>query len=164
MCKTCKCKKNENVGNVLNVNTVGTLDKKRYFSAVTDVIEKSCKTGEEPVILDTYRYFNDKFVDTPEKALLFAFDNSRKAWKVDPAEILADVKYDPENEEYVRRTILTRDGHKPNEKQKAKILDGTYEFILVEEYVQVFETNIMAGEYLISSAIDQWRKHTGKEF
>jgi hypothetical protein len=153
MCKDCKCQKN-----------TGKLDKKRYFSAVIDVTTKLCKQGEDPILDESYRYFNQKFVDSPEKALLFAFDSEREAWKTDPAEILKDVVFDPKENEYIRRTILTRDGHIPNEKQKEKIYNGTYEYILMEEFVQVFETNLVGGAAMIPLAIDSWRKHTGKTY
>ena len=153
MCKDCKCQKN-----------TGMLDKKRYFSAVIDVTTKLCKQGEDPILDESYRYFNEKFVDSPEKALLFAFDTEREAWKVDPAEILKDVIFDPKENEYVRRTILTRDGHIPNKKQKEKIYNGTYEYILMEEFVQVFETNLVGGAAMIPLAVDSWRKHTGKSY
>jgi hypothetical protein len=130
--------------------------------AVIDVVEKRCKISGDAEVVSSTRFFNEKFVDTPEKALLFAFDEFHDAWRKDPAEIMKNVVYDAEEKEYVRRTILTRDGHTPTEKQMAKILNGTYEYILIEEFVQVFSTDLIYGENLINSSVEKWRKRTGK--
>jgi hypothetical protein len=135
-----------------------------FYMAVCDVVEQICKIGGESCETETFRYFNEKFVDSPEKALLFAFDTTNERWKIDPKEILEGVTYDPENNEYIRKTILTRDGHTPTEKQMKKILDGTYEYILLTEYVQVFETNLVGNKSMISRSITQWRERTGKTY
>lgn len=164
MTKTCKCETVTSTPNhkgtcKCNKNT-GCLEKNRYFSAVCDVIERMGKVGEEMVEISNFRYFNEKFVDNPATALLLAFDSENIRWKVDPSEILEGVTYNPETREYIKKTILTRDGHVPNEKQKEKILAGIYEYIILEEYVQVFETNLITGSTLIPEAINRWRKRT----
>lgn len=168
MTKTCKCESMTNVSNHRGTckckNNVETNKKNRFFSAVCDVIERYGRVGEEMIETGSYRYFNEKFVDTPEKALLLAFDSENVRWKVDPSEIMKGVIYDPETKEYVRKTILTRDGHIPNEKQKEKILAGIYEYIILEEYVQVFESNLVTGSHLISNSITNWRNTTGKTY
>lgn len=168
MTKTCECKSMINASNHRGTckckNNVETIKRNRFFSAVCDVIERSGRVGEEMIETGSYRYFNEKFVDTPEKALLLAFDSENIRWKVDPSEIMNGVTYDPETKEYVRKTILTRDGHVPNEKQKEKILAGIYEYIILEEYVQVFESNLVTGSHLISNSIKSWRNTTGKTY
>ena len=166
MSKECQCKKNNIVENHCSGHC-NCHDKRKapgYYMAVCDVVETYCKIGDECYESDSYRYFNEKFVDSPEKALLFAFDNENLRWKVDPSEILKNVYYDPDTKEYIRKTVLTRDGHIPTDKQLEKILNGTYEYILLTEYVQVFETNLIASHNLVGSTVKRWREHTGIDY
>lgn len=155
----CGCSGNPSKNSIMKVSKAPG-----FYMAVCDVEEHICKAGESFEKIYSHRYFNDKFVDTPEKALLFAFDSENERWKIDPEKILKDVKYDPNAKEYVRKTILTTNGHTPTAKQMEKILNGTYEYILLIEYVQVFETNLIATEGLVAKSIKKWRERTGLSY
>lgn len=152
MCNTCTCGCN------------GTLKKNQYFSAVKDVVVRKGKIGEEMTVVDTYRIFNEKFVDDPDLALLLAFDDENERWNefVGPSLVMEDVKYDAETNEYVRKTILTRDWHIPTMAIKEKILKGEYEYVLMEEYVQVFESVLVGGKHRIHQAIKTFKEKSGK--
>lgn len=134
----------------------------KFFLAVCDVTEKFGRLNEEMEICDTYRYFNDKFVDSPETALLIMFDDENLRWKADPAVVMNGVYYSEETGEYIRVTTLTRDRHLPNFNQLNKIMSGEYECIRIEERVQVFQTNLISCDKLIQKSILNWRakKHS----
>ena len=121
----------------------------RYFGAVIDV-ESSYGTMEEianNVDVENYRYFNEKFVDTPEKALAVACDihNVRHKQPYAMEDIMAEVKYDPIENEYVFTTWETRDYHRPTEKQWNRFHNGDPNFRLLRLIyrIQVYETHLV---------------------
>ena len=131
-------------------------EKNRYFMAVKDY-EIKVGTVDNMVLADSFRSFNEKFVDSPELALLIAFDRDNERWTVpDPAYILKDIVYDEENKEWKRTSFQTTNGHTPNFKQIEKWKRGEYELCLVTEYVQVMETHLIGGADLVDRAADKW--------
>jgi len=130
-----------------------------YYMAVVDVTESRGKMGEEMVEQDTFRYFNEKFVESPEKALFLACDSYNRRWHDPATDIMENVVYDPKTQEFVRRTILTIDGHKPNPKQMEKIMNGTYEYILFVERIQVFQTVLIDDPNMVKKSIKVWKDY-----
>ena len=121
-------------------------------------VEVKTGTINDMQVVDQFRIFNDKFVDSPELALLIVFDEKNERWKIDPKNILKDVTYDPVEKEWKRTFLETTNGHTPSEKQRRKWERGEYVLNLVTEYVQIMETNLIADKNLSQKAIASWRE------
>ena len=109
------------------------MDKKAergYYCGVMDIEVKS-GTIDNMKVVDEYRIFNSRFVDSPELALLVSFDEFNERWKVDPKQILKDVVYDPEKKEWSRTFLETTKGHTPTEKQMEKWKRGGFVLNLI---------------------------------
>ena len=124
---TCNC--NGNCGKPV-------LEKKGFYMGVMDIEVKS-GTIDNMQVIDEFRVFNDKFVNSPELALLIAFDEKNERWKTDPKNILKDVTFDPVEKEWKRTILETTNGHTPSEKQRKKWERGEYVLNLITEYVQI---------------------------
>lgn len=129
----------------------------RYYTAVMDVEMKS-GTVDNMEIVQKVRVFNNKFVNSPELALLIAFDEYDERWKVHPSEIMHDIVYDEENKEWKRTFLETTKGHLASEKQIEKWQKGEYVLNLITEYVQVMETVLIDDKNLVDKSIDTWNK------
>ena len=131
------------------------MDKKanRYFGAVID-LKSAFGTRDEIAagvgVMPEERYFNDKFVDTPQKALAVAADLFNERHQVSMDEIMKDVRYDEENNEYVIRVFMTSNLNRPTEKQMKRWLNGEPGFRLYDdEYrIQVYETTLSKGNLI----------------
>ena len=136
----------------------------RYFMAVCDCKVYRGRMGSNlsgEVLDDSYRMFNEKFVESPEKALFLMCDMENKRWKtgVTADEIMKDVKYCPETNEYIRSTILTTGWNTPLPHHLEKIMTGEYEYIRLEERVQVFETTLVNDPDMVKKAIKNWKEY-----
>lgn len=131
----------------------------RYFMAVSDCKTFRGRMGSEEQLEEEYRIFNQKFVDSPEKALFLMCDMDNKRWKfnVTPEDIMKDVKYCPETNEYIRTSILTTGFNPPLPHHMEKIMAGEYEYIRFEERIQVFETSLVSDTDMVRKAIKQWK-------
>ena len=127
----------------------------RYFIGVMDIEIKS-GTVDNMEFVDKYRIFNEKFVNSPELALLIAFDEENERWKIDPYEIMKDVIYDEKAKEWKRTIFETTKGHRASEAQIEKWKRGEYELVLVTEYVQIMETELVEDSELVDKALDKW--------
>ena len=127
----------------------------RYFGAVIDVNSKFGTREEmtDKSCTNTYRYFNVKFVDTPQKALAVACDIFSKRHSIPMNEIMKDVRYDKENNEYIIHTMLTTNDNKPTERQMERWLSGEPGFRLYDDEfrIQIYETTLVQGN-LINAA------------
>ena len=128
---------------------------KNYYGAVID-LRSNFGTREEisrneNVIED--RYFNEKFVDSPEKALAVAADVFNKRHKVSMDEIMKKVTYDKKNNEYVVHCFSTTNLHAPTERQMERWMNGEPDFRLYEDtyYIQIYKTELVP-ENLIGKA------------
>ncbi len=136
-------------------DVMATNGRDRYFGAVIDV-KSFFGTRNEIAVASTgnesceYRYFNDKFVDTPQKALAVACDIFNKRHSIPMDEIMKGVHYDAENNEYVIHVMLTSNQNKPTERQMERWLNGEPGFRLYdEEYrIQVYETTLTKGNLI----------------
>lgn len=147
---TCNC--NGNCGK-------SVLEKKGFYMGVMDIEVKS-GTIDNMQVIDEFRIFNDKFVNSPELALLLAFDEKNERWKTDPKNILKDVTFDPVEKEWKRTILETTNGHTPSEKQRKKWERGEYVLNLITEYVQIMETNLVGNDKFVQKAIANWREKT----
>lgn len=133
----------------------------RYFMGVTD-IEIKIGSIDNMEVYDTCRLYNDKFVNSPELALLVALDSRNERWKVNPKSIMKDVVFIPETKEWRRTYLETLNGHTPSEKQKKKWERGEYDLRLITEYIQIVETDLVGDENMISRAIATWNERKEK--
>lgn len=131
------------------------MSKNRYFMGVMD-IEVATGTIGDMKVVDSFRVFNDRFVKTPDLALLVAFDERNERWKTCPAAIMKDVTYDPKTKEWKRIFFETTKGHTPTEKMMEKWKRGEYVLNLITEYVQIMETDLVGDENLVKAAISNW--------
>lgn len=130
------------------------MDKKanRYFGAVIDI--KSAFGTRDEIAAGTEtceeRYFNERFVDSPEKALAVAADVFNQRHQISMDEIMNDVRYDEENNEYVIRVFMTSNLNRPTAKQMKRWLNGEPGFRLYDdEYrIQVYETTLSKGNLI----------------
>lgn len=136
-----------------------SINKSGFYLGVMDV-EVKAGTINDMQVVDQFRIFNDKFVDSPELALLIAFDEKNERWKIDPKNIMKDVTYDPIEKEWKRTFLETTNGHTPSEKQRKKWERGEYVLNLITEYVQIMETNLIVDKDLSQKAIFGWRERT----
>lgn len=134
-----------------------SVNKSGFYLGVMDVEVKSGTINDMQVV-DQFRIFNDKFVDSPELALLIAFDEKNERWKTDPKNILKDVTFDPVETEWKRTILETTNGHTPSEKQRKKWERGEYVLNLITEYVQIVETNLVGNDKFVQKAITDWRE------
>ena len=121
----------------------------RFFGAVIDV-ESRYGTMEEigkGTDVQNIRYFNNKFVDTPEKALAVAcdVDSLRHKYPFAMHDVMKEVEYDKENNEYVMTVWNTRDYHTPTPKQWKRFRNGEAEFRLIRDTyrIQIYETSLV---------------------
>ena len=129
----------------------------RYFMGVMDIEVRTGTIGNMKLV-DEYRLFNDKFVDSPELALLVAFDEGGDRWKGKMDKIFKDVTYDPVTKEWKRTFLETTNGHTPTEKQRKKFERGEYVFNQITEYVQVMETKLCGSNTMMDNACAEWRE------
>lgn len=129
--------------------------KNNFYMGVMD-IEVKCGTINDMKIVDEYRIFNNKFVKSPDLALLLAFDERNERWKKNPSEIMKDVIYDPNEKEWKRTILETTNGHTPTPKQMKKWENGEYILNLITEYVQVMKTDLIGDENMIKDSINNW--------
>ena len=130
----------------------------KYFGAVIDLenhygTEREISKNRFRTIKE--RYFNNKFVDTPEKALAVACDvlNKRNHGKMSMREIMNNVTYNSDTNEYVITLLLTNNWHKPTLKQMERYNNNEsgFRFNLNTYRIQIYETTIIT-ENLIEKA------------
>jgi len=141
---------------------IGSVDSTpHYFGAVIDITSvcgtfSEIATGEmEP---DEFRYFNDKFVDTPEKALAVACDVYNKRHSEPIADLMNDIEFDEASGEYRFVRFFTTNGHRPTEKQMKRWLGGDPEFRLYREEfaIQVYETDLVYDNLIPGAKLVQF--------
>ena len=128
-----------------------------FYTGVMDIEVRSGTIGEMDLIGE-YRVFNDKFVDSPELALIVAFDEDNKRWDIPAHKIMENVTYDSEKMEWKRTFFETTKGHAPTEKQWKKFEKGEYILHMITEYVQIMETNLIGSEDMVDRACKLWEE------
>jgi len=130
----------------------------RYFGAVID-IESRYGTMDEIAAGDNVsniRYFNDKFVDSPEKALAVAcdLDNIRHRYVGAIRNVMENVKFDRENSEYVLTVWRTSNYNAPTERQWMRFKNAEPGFRFYREIyrIQVYETNLVHKNLIPAAA------------
>jgi len=120
---------------------------KRYFTAVVDVIARFGTVNEMPTVEPHIRrYFNEGFVDSPERALALAVDVDNVRFKYPLAKLMENVKFEPEESEYVIHQYFTTNGNVPTNEQMKKFLEGEYAFDHCEFRIQVLETTLVTED------------------
>lgn len=126
----------------------------RYFSAVIDLEDTYGTFNEIKKHKDVMeeRYFNNKFVDTPEKALAVACDvlNQRNHSDVTMEDIMKDVTFDAETNEYVIVKMFTSNYNVPTEHQMDRFVNKEpgFRFHKVIYKIQVFETKLITDNLI----------------
>lgn len=126
---------------------------KRFFSAVIDVKESygTLKEIEKNKDVSFDRYFNNKFVDSPEKALAVACDVlNQRNHNVSMNDIMESVTFDQETSEYTVSKLFTDKYNPPTEKQLKRFFNKEKDFRLIQcEYkIQVFETQLITNNLI----------------
>lgn len=101
------------------------------------------------------RYFGDKFVDSPETALLNILDEvcepCKSRWKLTKEEFekhFTDFTYNPETNEYCGVFYYTDNGHIPSEYQMKKFEENEYTFQVEKIYIQILKTDLIKDNFL----------------
>ena len=131
---------------------------KKYFSAVIDVktefgTRREIARQDNPEVYFD-RYFNNKFVDSPEKALAVACDVlNQRNHGVSMTDIMEKVTFDNKTSEYTVIKYFTDNQHIAKESQIHRFFQHEPEFRLfrVEYKIQVFET-MLVTDNLINKA------------
>ena len=118
---------------------------KKYFGAVIDFEDSygTLKEIKHNKNVETDRYFNNKFVNSPELALAVACDISNLRNKnVSMEDILKNVTFDSEYNEYTFIEYLTSNYNTPTSKQFERFNNNEHDFRLhkMTFKVQVYET------------------------
>ena len=142
----------------LNENLTTINSRPLYFGAVIDV-ESRYGTMDEIAAGDNVsniRYFNDKFVDSPEKALAVAcdLDNIRHRYVGAIRNVMENVKFDRENSEYVLTVWRTSNYNAPTEKQWTRFKNAEPGFRFYREIyrIQVYETTLVHKNLIPAAA------------